>query len=907
MTPPAPSVNASLTLLEKQLEPLRNVDSAKLQEATLPLVRTWLELQRAAIKMEFMEEGRHKGNAARMLSSYSHVMDALLTALYALVSPKNNVDISIAAVGGYGRGELFPYSDIDLLFMYDARHAPEAGRIAEFILYILWDIGLKVGQSHRDTDDTIAKAKEDITIRTNLLDARFIAGDAAIFETMQSRFEQEVVAGTELEFVEAKLAEREKRIQRFGESRYMLEPNVKEGKGGLRDLHTLWWMARYIYPITSIRNLVGMNLLTEEEFRTFDQARQFLCRVRITLHYLIGRCEDRLTFDRQHALAEAMGFGHPSANYAISRFMRRYFVAVRTVGSMTRVFCAILEDEKKRKPRQSLAWLWHMPWKLGSFRLDGERLTIRSDVAFEQYPVLMIELFRVAQQHGLDIHPHALQLIGRHLSLINDEMRHNAKANALFMDILLGSEPETALRRMSDSGVLGNFIPDFGRIIGQTQFNMYHVFTVDEHTLVAMGILRDIEKGELKKELPVVTSIMARVFMRRVLYLSLFCHDIAKGRGGDHSELGEKVVTRLATRFGFSRDEVETCAWLVRYHLLFSNTAFKRDIDDAKTIYDFVSHVRTPERLKLLLVLTVADIRAVGPTAWNAWKAELLRELYRRAEQCMGTGEVALKQHQEGQFREDLHKRLVGWSDEEMDAYLEQGNHNFWANIDLARHAVIARMMRQEKIMSKSMSLPLLVDTYHDYERSVTEIIVATQDQPGLFSKIAGAMALAGANIITAKIFTLKNGMVVDVFQVQDITGQVFDRPDRMAKMSVYMEQALMGELDLTESFAERMPDYTNPSKNALPVAGQIFIENNASNICSVIELTGQDRPGFLYEVTKTIADLGLSIATAHITTYGSQVADVFYVKDQFGMKIAHDTKLKTVREALLKTINGTM
>ena len=900
------NANPRLTLLEQQLEPLRKVEKSKLQARTLPLVRTWLDLQREAIRLDFMEEGPHKGNAGRMLESYSLVMDSLLIALYRLVMPKNATDIAIAAVGGYGRGELFPYSDVDLLFIYDAHHAAEAARIAEFILYILWDCGLKVGQSHRDIDDTIAKAKEDISIRTSLLDARFIAGEQPVFDTMQTRFMQEVVAPSEssnsvLEFVEAKLAERETRLQRFGESRYMLEPNVKEGKGGLRDLHTLWWMARYIYPITSIKDLVGMKLLTEEEYRTFDQARQFLCRVRVTLHYLSGRCEDRLTFDRQQGLAEAMGYAHPSANYAISRFMRRYFVAVRTVGSMTRVFCALLEEEKKRKPRQSLAWLWHMPWKLGSFRLDGERLTIRNDEAFSQNPVLMIELFRVAQQHGLDIHPHALQLIGRNIPLINDELRHNAKANSLFMDILLGDEPETALRRMSDAGVLGNFIPDFGRIIGQTQFNMYHVFTVDEHTLVAVGILRNIETGLLKKELPVVTSITARVFMRRVLYLSLFCHDIAKGRGGDHSELGEKVVTRLATRFGFSRDEVETCAWLVRYHLLFSNTAFKRDIDDAKTIYDFVSLVRTPERLKLLLVLTVADIRAVGPTAWNAWKAELLRELYHRAEQCMGTGEVLLKQHQEGQFRDDLLKRLNGWSEADIDDYLEQGNHNFWANIDLARHAVIARMMRQ----AKTMSLPLLVDTYHDYERSVTEIIVATQDQPSLFSKIAGAMALAGANIITAKIFTLKNGMVVDVFQVQDVTGQVFDRPDRMAKMSVYLEQTLSGELDLTESFSERLPDYTNPSKNALPVPAQIFIENNASNICSVIELTGQDRPGFLYEVTKTIADLGLSIATAHITTYGSQVADVFYVKDQFGMKIAHDTRLKKVREILLKTVNG--
>ena len=887
--------------LTEQLESLRKGDKTTLKERALPIARAWLIKQRFILRRQFLEEAATKGDAKLMLESYSGVMDTLLSALYALAIGKKPPCLSIIAVGGYGRGELFPYSDIDLLFLYDASQAALAGPVAEFILYILWDLGLTVGQSHRDLDDTIAKAKEDVTIRTNLLDARFIAGDQTIFAEMQSRFAKDVVTGTELSFVEAKFAERQARLQRYGESRYRLEPNVKEGKGGLRDLHTLWWMARYIYPITAIQDLVGMKLLTDEEYRTFDQARQFLCRVRITLHYLAGHAEDRLTFDRQQALAEAMGFIHPSPNYAISRFMRRYFVAVRTVGSMTRVFCALLEEEKKHQPRRSLAWLWHMPWKLGSFRLDGDRLTIRSDVAFEHNPVLMIELFRVAQQHELDIHPHALQLIGRNLRHINDELRHNAKANTLFMEILLGDEPETALRRMSDAGVLGNFIPDFGRVIGQTQFNMYHVFTVDEHTLVAIGILHTIEKGQLKTELPVVTGIMARVFMRRVLYLSLFCHDIAKGRRGDHSELGEKVVEKLAARFGFSQDEIDTCAWLVRYHLLFSHTAFKRDIDDGKTILDFVSLVRTPERLKLLLVLTAADIRAVGPTAWNAWKAELLRELYRRAEQCMGTGVVALKEHQEDQFRQDLMKKLPGWTEADVDHYLEQGNHSFWANIDITRHAVIARMLRE----AKTMPLPLLVDTYHDYERSVTEIIVATQDQPGLFSKIAGAMALSGANIISAKIFTLKHGMVVDVFQVQDVMGQVLDRPDRLAKMSVYLEQTLSGELDLSESFNERILDYANARRHALPVPGQIFIENNASNIYSVIELTGQDRPGFLYQVTQAIADLGLTIATAHITTYGSQVADVFYVKDIFGMKIDHGAKLKAVREALLAAING--
>jgi [protein-PII] uridylyltransferase len=878
------------------LLPAASHSPGETKEKLLPVLRTWLAGQKDQIRSHYLATAK----PGAMLTQHTIVMDALLAFLLESASAARPAPLALIAVGGYGRCELFPYSDIDLLFLVDATQQDAATAIAQFILYILWDLGLKVGQSLRNVEEAIALAASDFSIRTTLLDARFIEGDKALFDTMEERFKTDIMAAGTLDFVDAKLTERDARHLRFGDSRYMLEPNVKEGKGGLRDLHTLWWMARYIYPIKSIRDLVAMNLLTEEEYKRFDQSRKFLCRVRIYLHYQAGRAEERLTFDRQHALAVSMGYAHPSMNRAIERFMRRYFVAVRTVGSMTRIFCALLEEEKNRKPRKSLAWLLHMPWKLHAYILDGQRLNMRSEQAFEQTPILMIEIFKTARDYGLDIHPRAIQLMGRNLQRIDSALQHDEKANALFMDILLGDHAETTLRRMSEAGVLGKFIPDFGRIIGQTQFNMYHVYTVDEHTLVALGILGTIEKGKVNAELPLATDIVHRIKMRRVLHLALFCHDIAKGRGGDHSELGEKIALKLAARFGFSADEVETTGWLVRYHLLFSNTAFKRDIDDPKTIKDFVALVMTPERLKLLLILTAADIRAVGPAVWNAWKGALLRDLYKRTEQAMGTGHVELKQHQAGQFREDLKKRLTGWSQADIDYYLEQGTPGFIANFDLSRHAVIARMLKE----AQSHSMPLLLDTHHTYEHSITEIIVCTYDHPGLFSKIAGAMALSGANIISAKIFTLKNGLVVDVFQVQDVMGQVFDRPDRLAKMSVYIDQALSDELDIAQSFRERKGGFTNPSRQAVTLPGQVFIENDASNIYSVIELTGQDRPGFLYQITRAIAELGLTITGAHISTYGTQVADVFYVKDIFGMKITHESRLRQVREKLLAHIS---
>ena len=864
--------------------------------AALEVCRNWLAGERSILKAEFLATGK----VVPLLARHTKLIDSLLASLFS-VTARPGDKVSIVAVGGYGRGEMFPYSDIDLLFLYDPASEAPAAQIVESLLYILWDLGFKVGQAHRTIDEALKLAKDDITIRTNLLDARLVVGDKKIFAEFHIRFDSDVIQGKISEFIEAKLSERDRRHVRFGDSRYMLEPNVKEGKGGLRDAHTLWWLARAAYSLDNNSDLVERGLVSREEYKAFEQARIFLCRVRANLHYIAERPEDRLTFDYQHKIAVAMGFSHPSINRSIERFMRRYFAAVRTIGSSTRVFCALLEESKKRKPRRSLASLWYMPWNLGGFKIDGERLNVRAENVFEKSPIMMIELFRVAQLHDLQIHPHALKLIANNLHRIDQDLMNDPKANSLFLDILLSEKSaESTLRNMSDAGVLGRFIRDFGRIIGQTQFNMYHVYTVDEHTLVAIGILHAIENGKMKDELPLASDIIHRIRLRPVLYVALFCHDIAKGRGGDHSELGEKVGMKLATRLGFSNDEVQTVGWLIRYHLLFSNVATKRDFNDPKTIQDFVASVQSPERLKLLLVLTVADIRAVSPVAWNAWKGVLLTELYSRAEQCIGTGKVELKQHQANHFQDDLRKLLVGWNEKEISYYLEQGNSSFWASIEPARHAVIARMVRQ----SEGMVQPVLLDTQHNYERSITEITVCTSDQHGLFSKVAGAMSLAGANIINAKIFTLNNGMAVEIFQIQDLNGEVFDRSDKLAKMSVYIEQVLSGELDIEKAFAKRASPYLKSRSKAVPFMGQVLIDNEASNIHSVIEFTCRDRAGLLHDVTYSIAEMGFSIVTAHISTYGTQVADVFYVKDNFGMKILHQNKIKQVQEKLTLVMN---
>ncbi len=860
------------------------------REKMLAHIRRWLATEKHRLRNRFVSDG----DVAYLLSGETALIDTLIAALFGLYHRDSEAPVALVAVGGYGRKELFPYSDIDLLFLHDGRNGRTAEHIAKNILYVLWDLGLAVGQAHRTIDEAIALAKDDITIRTSLLDARLVAGDAKILERFQSRFRQEIISKTIPQFIEAKLAERDERHHHFGDSRYVLEPNVKEGKGGLRDLHTLAWLARYSTPIHDLKDLIKKNILTREEYAAFENAQQFLSKVRAHLHILAERGEERLTFDRQHAVAVAMGYAHANPNRAVERFMRRYFAAVRVAGNVTRVFCALFEAMHRPEPRKLLTW----PWTPGKFKREGKRLTIKSAQSFSRQPILMLELFHLSRIQNLDIHPEALQGIARNLFRIDHKLRNDPRAGEIFLDLLLTENgAETSLRKMSEAGVLGRFIPEFGRVVGQTQFNMYHVYTVDEHTLVAIGILHAIENGEFKKTLPLASLLFHRIRMRRVLYLSLFCHDIAKGRGGDHSTLGEKIVTKLARRFGFSEEEADTAAWLVRQHLLFSNTAFKRDIDDPKTIEDFVAEVKSPERLKLLLLLTVADMRAVSATVWNAWKAALLEELYHAAEQMMAQGEVVRERQQTKELRHGLIAALPGWEESAIDAYIEQAPAGFLTGLPAARHAAIARMLKE--------SAPLLLDTAHDYERAMTEITVATPDRPGLFSKLAGAMSLSGVNIIGAKIFTLKNGMAIDVFQVQDTAGDVFDRTDRLARMSAAIEQALSDELNLPKALSGQRKHYGRTSRDAHAAAGQVFIDNNASNIHTVIEITGHDRPGFLYQVTHAIAVLGLSIASAHISTYGTQIADVFYVKDAFGMKILHDAKIKEIRDTILAAVNS--
>ena len=858
--------------------------------ARLDHLKRVLAEARAEVERRFLAGS----NGAKAAADNCAVMDAVIGALHAGGAMES---ITIVAVGGYGRGELAPFSDLDLLFLLPGKTTAHIKKHVEFMLYMLWDLGLKLGQATRTVAQCLGDARGDMTIRTGLLEARLVAGDGALFEELCRRFTQELVMETGVAFVRAKLDERNARHQKLGDSRYVLEPNIKDSKGGLRDLHTLFWIAKYVYRVSQIADLVGRDVLAPEELRKFAKAHAFLWTLRFHLHYIARRPEERLTFDVQPEMARRMRYHDRAGLNAVERFMKHYFLVAKDVGNLTRIFCAAIEAEHQASP------LFRMPrWaalrcEVDGFSIERGRLMVAAEDAFADDPVAMVRIFQVADRHGLDIHPKALRRITQNLKRIDRAFRKSAEANRLFVEVLTSRrDPETALRRMNEAGVLGRLIPDFGRVVAQVQHDMYHVYTVDEHTIRAVGVLAGIERGDYAETLPLATGIVHELLSRRVLYLAVFLHDVAKGRGGDHSELGAVIAAKLGQRLGFSAEEVEQTAWLVRHHLLFSATAFRRDLDDVKTVEDFVAEVQSMERLRLLLVLTAADIRAVGPTVWTGWKGALLRQLYTSAAEVISGGHAAEgKAQRVAAAKAALAERLDAWPPEAVSDHLERLYPPYWLGFDRETHARHAAALAEADRGDAPLVLDHRVNRFH----GVTEITFVTKDQPALFSKLAGALALAGASIVNARIFTTLDGTALDIFWVQDAMGGPFERPDRLARLSVLAAQVIERELDPGAVLAGRRRASSRASAvfTAIP---RVLIDNNISTHHTVIEVNGRDRPGLLHDVTGALSDLGVSIVTAHVSTFGERAVDVFYVKDGFGLKIERKAKLQKIRDRLL-------
>ena len=841
--------------------------------------------------------------ARKAISSYAFLTDCLVTSAWKFATeiqfpshnPTEAEKLSIISVGGYGRREMAPFSDVDLLFLTPYKMAPWSENVIETVLYLLWDLKLKVGHSSRSIKDCLRLGSDDYTIRTAMLEHRFVCGDINLASQLNEKLWKNLFSGTAKDFISAKLIERENRHEKHGQ-RYMVEPNVKEGKGGLRDLQSLYWIAKYVYQTQNISDLVDLNVFRSDEYLQFEQAEEFLWAVRCQMHHLADRAIEQLSFDLQVEVASAMGYHDSRDQRAVEIFMQDYFRHATRVGDLTRIFLTSLEavhakDEPllerifKRKPKID-----------NDYIVIHNRLAIKSEKEFLTNPINLLKLFSEALRTGLLIHPNAMRLVSANLAMVNNEFRASTEAQQIFLELLLKhGNPERALRRMNELGFLAKFIPEFEPIVAMMQFNMYHSYTVDEHTIQCLKTLAQIEKSELVEELPIASSILKDGVNRKVIYIALLLHDIGKGRSDDHSILGAKIAKQVSPRLGLNKQETETVEWLVRYHLLMSDMAQKRDISDPRTVRDFAKAVQSVKRLNLLTVLTVCDVRSVGPDTWNNWKATLIRQLYAETKAILEQGAEALnRENRMTEAKKALREKLSEWDNK--DIKIETGRHYppYWQGFQVDAQFAFAKLLRN--LGADEIKIELTPDT----DRDATRICFALSDHPGIFSRLAGALALVGANVVDARSYTSKDGFATAAFWIQDGDGSPYNQA-RFSRLRRMIEKTLSGEVITREAIKER--DKFKKREKAFKVPTSITFDNEGSEIYTIIEVDTRDRPGLLFDLTRTLANMNVYIASAVIATYGEQVVDSFYVKDMFGLKFHSESKQKKLEQNLRQAI----
>ncbi len=904
--PEQTSLEAELTALHARL----GGTSPDLKAAVLICLKSVLDDGRRAAQLQLDADNNGRRCAAALSALHDHLIGALFRLaagkVYHAGAPSEAQHMAVIATGGYGRGLLAPKSDVDLLFLLPYKQTPWGESVVEFMLYILWDLGLKVGHATRSVDQCLALGRTDMTIRTSLLDSRLIAGSAALADDLTRRFRAEMGPGTARAFVDAKLAERDERHRRTGESRYRVEPNVKDGKGGLRDLHTLHWLVKYVYG-RDVGVAGDAGLFTTSEYRSFRQCEDFLWTVRCHLHFLTNRPEERLTFEVQPPIAEKLGYQKRGGLRAVERFMKRYFMVAREVGELTLAASAALEMKQVKSAPMLERLLSPLNWRTRAkmrrttdFRVENGRLDTVNDDIFKLDPVNMIRIFRQAEVFGVPLHPDAVRLLRQSRSLIDDKLRVNTDAARIFLDLL--TEPkgaERVLRSMSETGVLGRYLPEFGRIVGMMQFNMYHHYTVDEHSIRALGLLSEIELGTLGEDHPLASEIIRQVQSRRVLYLAVLLHDTGKRMQGDHSVTGALIARDVAPRLGFSDAETETVAWLIEQHLTMSNFAQSRDLSDPKTISDFAAIVQSPERLRLLLILTVADIRAVGPGVWNGWKGQLLRTLYRETEPVLAGGHT--KRGQRARVSEaqgDLRAALADWPPAEIESVIARLPDAYWLRTDAPHQSEHARLLRDTANAGKRFASQARTDAF----TAVTELTVLASNAPRLLSLFAGACAATGANIMGASISTTTDNMALDTFLIK----RELDEEDELrlaGRIGETIGKLLDGSLSLDQVMSQRRPPKSRTA--AFRLVPEVVINNQMSDRFTVIEVSGLDRPGLLFDLTSALSDLGLDINSAHIATYGERAVDVFYVTDLQGAQVTEDERSERIRKRLAGVFAG--
>ena len=882
--------------------------------AALDIFKSTLEAAKSNAR-ELFEAGRLDGlETARLISS---IHDDIITAMFDftishIVPPASSTKserLSLCAVGGYGRGEMAPESDVDLLFLSaDKKGSSHTEKVTEYMLYMLWDLGLKVGHATRSVEQSISLAKEDQTILTSLLDLRFLCGDAALANELYVKFRKTITKGKGRAYIAAKLAERDIRHDREGNSRYVIEPNIKEGKGGLRDLHVLYWIARFVDKDGRIndaqhsQNYVDMGLFDKVAATRFVHAADFLWRARIWLHYISGRPTESLSFDKQTVLARKMGYASGPIEIAVEKFMREYFTNAKEVGALTRIACAKLEAEKAiLLPKGLDVFLPNSRRNIKNtdFVLDHGRLMFSDPLKIKEKPSMILQLFETAGRRNLDIHPDAFSAIDFRRNLIDSEFRKSPENSKIFQKILLGAKaPYATLKAMNEAGVLGRYLIEFGGIVGRTQFNMHHAYTVDEHTLRLVDNFHNILSGTMEKEHPVSTGIVKRFSeeQKLILYLTCLLHDTGKGQGDQCIE-GAQLGRRACRRLGVNQNVTDTVAWLIRRHLDMSETAQRRDISDPETIAEFSTLIGSQDRLDMLTVLTTVDIRAVGPGIWNDWKGSLLRNLYHSASAYLEGHKEIAPVSRAAAAQEQLREKLSPEMATRIAPITEDLGTNYWLNFDMADLVRHARFFDQTLEAGQDTA----VQTRRDRPNDITQLWVMTRDRTGLFADLARAVSACGASIIGARLHTGQNGRVMNVFYLQNPDGHAFGRQSDHALETLRRRTRKAAEGEVA---ALKIPKPIKSRRaTAIPVRPKVRYSDAASGDISIIEIEARDRPGLLCHLAEVLRDEDMDVLSAHIEVVGEKAIDAFYVRCRGSDGNLPEKRRKALRKTLLEVL----
>ena len=877
------------------------------KQKLLPILKKFIDEHSENIKNIYMEnkdgvgsgELRSKMIDAVILSAF----DAINNYAFPIANPTTSDKLAVITVGGYGRGNLSPGSDIDLLVLTPYKMTPRIEQIVETLLYLLWDLKLKVGYAVRSLEETIVKARADNTICTTLLDARFISGNQDLWIKFNALFQSEILNKEKNNFFYTKLKERDSRHKKMGDSRYLLEPNIKECKGGLRDLNTIRWIISFMYQVNNSAGYIESGIMTKKEALFYDKAEKYFMNLRAIMHYYGTNDSDRLTFDLQLLIAEKLGYTKHAGSIPIERLMKHYYLFAKEVGYLTKSVLENIENKNFNKPNSLLKNLVFkfQKNKNGIFEFYNNKIHLAKGIKNID-PIDIFKAYDFSAEFNLNLSNELTNLIKLNIRKI-DDIRNDKKANYYFINILTNLlNSDKVLRNMNETGVLGRFIPDFQKVVARVQHDMYHTYTVDEHTINAISILRKIDNGEYESKYGLASKVIKQIVSKKVLYIALFLHDIAKGRGGDHSILGGQVAKNLCPKFGLLSDEVETVIWLVENHLLLSTIAFKRDLQDPKTIIDLKNKIQSAELLRLLYLLTVADITAVGPEIWNSWKDNLLKVVYDETlMEINGGGDQKSRTIREEKSRNKLRDSLIQWKEQEFIDYTNRFYSYYWTNISSdvhVRHASLILDADKENLKLKIFAEPLK-------DQGVTEVSIYTQDHSGLFARTCAALALAGTSVQDARIVTTKDGMTVNTFLVRSAdASSIIEQKNRLKVLIETIRKTISEERNPKVLMKEFKSIQIPSRRDSFIIEPRVLIDNLSSRSHTVIEINSKDKIGLLHTLASEFFSIGLHISTARISTYGVRAVDVFYVKNLTGGKIIEENKINLIKDKLMQAIH---